>query len=564
MNLKNQSTLRTNIVKYETLKAIQKETLTVLSDTLRHSFGPRGSDSLLSKEHATNKYTKDGHSILERVIFSGPIENAIKEDVVDITRHIVKTVGDGTTSAVLMAKAVFDGLLSIANTGRLKPSEISKIFKETVEIITAKIKESGREATLDDIYKIALVSTNQNETVAKQIRQIYEEFGFNVYIDVSPSVSPTTHVRYYDGMTLARGIEEDCFYNTSDNKCIIDDPEIYVFEDPIDTPEMIALFDAIIKKNMSQNEHIPTVILATKLSRDMSAFIDNLTKIMTSTPMGQRPPFAIVTNIYDNDQLSDIARMCGAKPITKYIDPLIQKTEIENGNAPTPQTIGNFAGCCQQFDGDAKRSKFVEPDLMKDAVGEYTQEFKSLLHFLETTKAALEETGGSMTEIGRLKRRINSLKCNLVEFVVGGVSASERDNVRDLVEDAVLNCRSAAIHGVGFGANYSGLVAADACVSDKNFPADNKAMARVILHAYCEVSAILYDLGDSSNFSSESLQKGCPKNIMTGEYDFNVLASIETDCAILEAISKIITIMVNCNQVILQNPLLNMYSDLEN
>lgn len=563
MNLKNQATLRTNIVKYETLKAIQQETLTVLSDTLRHSFGPRGSDSLLNKENATNKYTKDGHSILERVIFSGPIENAIKEDVVDITRHIVKTVGDGTTSAVLMAKAVFDGLLSIANNGELKPSEISKAFKETVEIVTTKIRESGREATLDDIYKIALVSTNQNVNIATQIKQIYEEFGYGVYIDVSPSVSPTTHVRYYDGMTLARGIEEDCFYNTSDNKCIIDDPEIYVFEDPIDTPEMIALFDAIIKKNMTQ-ECIPTVILATKLSRDMSACIDKLTKVMTNTPIGQRPPFAIVTNIYDNDQLSDIARMCGAKPITKYIDPLIQKTEIENGNAPTPQTIGNFSGCCQQFDGDAKRSKFVEPDLMKDSNGDFTEEFKSLLHFLETSKSALEETGGSMTEIGRLKRRINSLKCNLVEFVVGGVSASERDNVRDLVEDAVLNCRSAAVHGVGFGANYSGLVAADACAFDKSLTQTNRQMAKVILNAYQEVSAILYDLGDASNFGSESLQKGCPKNIMTGEYDFNVLSSIETDCVILEAISKIITIMVNCNQVILQNPLLNMYSDLEN
>ena len=94
----NKTTIMNNVVPKETLRPIQQNVLNILSDHLKQSFGPMGSNSVIKKENALNVYTKDGHTILKNIYFHGIIEQSIKDDIESITRHIVTTVGDGTTS----------------------------------------------------------------------------------------------------------------------------------------------------------------------------------------------------------------------------------------------------------------------------------------------------------------------------------------------------------------------------------------------------------------------------------------------------------------------------------
>ena len=100
-NIKN--TYGTNVVDKETLKKYQLSVLEKLREILIQSFGPYGSNTCIKQINALNTYTKDGYTILSNVKFTGIIEEAIRSDIETITKNIVETVGDGTTSATILS-----------------------------------------------------------------------------------------------------------------------------------------------------------------------------------------------------------------------------------------------------------------------------------------------------------------------------------------------------------------------------------------------------------------------------------------------------------------------------
>jgi chaperonin GroEL (HSP60 family) len=427
-----------------------------------------------------------------------------------------------------------------------------------------------QETTVDDIYKIAYVATNGNEKIAANIREIYREYGNNVYIDVNISNTTEDLVKTYDGMTIESGYSDSCYINQGDGTCRINNARVYVFEDPIDTPEQATFLDIIVNNNIysaENKEHlIPTVIMAPKVSKDMAAYLGQLCQYMASADIHKRPPFLLITNIYDADQFMDIATLCGAKTIKKYSDFKLQEMNIQKGLAPTPETIIDFCGLCETVEASNSKTKFIKPKLMFDENGEHTKLFKGMIEYLEAELSTAYDQGKDAKFVFSLKKRLNSLKSNMVEYLVGGVSASDRDSERDLVEDAVLNCRSAAKDGFGYGANFEGLRASNIIewhtINEKNI---NDIIAR----AYLTLTSLLYQtsgIGEvkANNLTMESLNtQKSPYNLRTGKFDKEVLSSINSDIVILETISKIVTLMFTCNQFLCPTPAHNTYVNPE-
>ena len=561
-----------NVVGKEKLRMVQLETLDFLKDCLISSFGPKGSTTTIFKDNMLTKYTKDGHSILSDIQMRGVIERSVKQDLEDITRHIVKTVGDGTTSAIILSDLIFKELMEMETTR--SPYEIVEDFKSAVEVIKKNIVIQKRETTPEDIYNIALISTNGNVEVATNLKNIYQEFGMEVFVDVAISNTTENILKSYDGMTLSSGYSDTAYINNEKGTCELRNPRIYAFEDPIDTPEMISLFERIILNNIfepavdatQQMSVIPTVIMAPHISRDMGTYMDKIITAMYEydkmDAKNIKPPFLVITNIYDTDLYYDITRMCNCKVIRKYIDPKIQEKDIVSGLAPTLENVVDFYGSCDVVVSDLSKSKFINPKLMFNEDGEYSVSFKTLVEFLENELAVAYQENEDITVTGKLKRRINSLKANMVEYLVGGVSMSDRDSLRDLVEDAVLNCRSAAVDGFGFGANYEGLRA-----SEFNRTENGIEMFDLINRAYRELSVILYktsikDEQTSIDIVEESLMRCCPYNLKTNSFDNEVLCSIQTDIVVLDAISKIITLMFTTNQFLCPDYSSNTYLSL--
>lgn len=569
-----------NIVPEQVVRGKQLDTLKIISNAIEKSFGPMGSHTAIAKPVGNSvevEYTKDGHTIVNNMVFKDTIEESVQKMITDLTHHIVKEVGDGTTSAVILAKNIFEELyynesISLSNTS---PAKIIDLFNNITNTVKDIINKESRECTLDDIYNIALISTNNNEDMAAIIKNIYEKFGMQVFIDVGTSITSENIVKAYDGMTLDTGLADMCFVNNhKDNNCSIRNPKIYVFNDPIDTPEMLGFLDAIIELNIlaayrqgSVVEPTPTVILCKTLSPDTSSYFETVCKLLNS-PGGDNVPLLIVSDIHQEDLLEDIAHMCGAPLIKKYLNPDIQKEDIDKGLAPTPETIRDFCGSADLVVSDLSKTKFINPSKMFNDEGMYSDEYNSVLSFLENELKKAQDAGEGINKIGRLKRRINSFKGNMVDLLIGGVSNSDRNNLKAAVEDAVLNCRSAAKYGVGYGANFMAFKAINSLIHNGDYAGNE--IAKIIYNAYFKLCMTLYesitgDEDEAKQIVLDTLSNDCPLNIRTNEYDKNVLSSIRSDIVILDTVSRILTLMFTCNQYLVPTPAHNIYlSEIEN
>lgn len=577
----------TNVVSEDKLKKVQERTLNLLKDFLSKTYGPMGSYTSIIKGETirtvTTDFSKDGLKVLKNIIFDSPLEMSMQAELCDICQYVVKQVGDGTTSAVILSALIYSEMLKIKETTNIPPRKLVKIFQDVVLQCQDIIKSNGREITLDDIHKICMISTNGNETISNQIKDIYEEYGFNVNIDVNISNDENTKIKIYDGLTINSGYSDPAYINNKINGTAeLHNAKVYAFQDPIDTPEMIKFLEKIVVDNIftplqEKAEMTPTVIVAPMISRDGSGLLTKLVQYLYNYDKdgmnNMKPPILIVTNISGTDEAIalDIENLCGCKYIKKYIDPAVQQHEQETGDAPTFETVHNFAGEAEMVVADNAKTKFINPKSIVDNDEAYDR----LVSYLKAEIKKATDENEDIVVVGRLKKRLNCLEANMVEFLVGGISISDRDALRDLVEDAVLNCASAAENGVGRAANFEGLSAIFKLCNEIDYDKDDYVEIKIkeaILAAYYKAAHVLYgsvvEEKDIHDIIIKSIENNEPFNVIDLfnapnlsdiEPKQDVLCSIKTDSVILDAISKIITMMVTSNQCLLQSTTLNIY-----
>lgn len=574
-----------NVVSEEKLKEVQQSTLRTLKEYLSKTYGPMGSYSAIITGSDQNTimadYSKDGLKVLKHIIFNHPIELSLQTEVRDICQHVEKNVGDGTTSAVILSSLIYDELLSIMKDHKLPPRKLVKCFQQVVDACKKEISGRAREITLEDVYKICMISTNGNEDVSKMIMKVYEDYGFNIDIDVTISNDPNTKIREYDGLTIEQGYSDPAYINNlTKGSSEIHNAKVYSFQDPVDTIEMYAYFEKIIYDNImgpasqgQMDKIVPTVIITPTIGRDGSSLLTQMVQMLyeydARSMTTQKPPILIITNLSGTTEgiALDIARLCDCKYIKKYLDPNKQKQDQEAGIAPTMETIHNFAGEAELVSADMDKTKFINPKGVitnPDALG-------SLIKFLEAEIKNGIAANADDLDIGRLKRRVRALKCNIVEFMVGGITVSDRDSLRDLVEDAVKNCASASEYGVGNAANFEGFrTVSNFIYKEEEFDIYQVAIVEALFRAYFNATRILYGTvlpeDQIDDMIVTSLESGKPYNVIDLFENGNeavpsdsVLCSIRTDIEILDAISKIITMMVTSNQCLLQSPNINIY-----
>ena len=588
-----------NIVPKDVLREVQLETIERIANALANSYGPSGSTTLIRKGDdvkgsGVTAYTKDGHSILGAIKFNKPIEMSILDDLKDITRNTVKTVGDGTTSAVILSYEIFRALNEIISdhsnfTEKAVVAELQKVVKD----ITTIIENSKQKPTIDKIYQIALTSTDGNEEVANSIREIYEQFGLGVYIDVGISNTTNHMVKTYEGLTIDGGYFNPCFINRAkDAVSELQNPNIYIFEDPIDNNYTLNLCYKIVEQNLIvpltkyntlvqqgnqteadaviANELKATAIITPTFGRDIRSQMDSIIDMMSSSKIEQRAPLTIITGMTDVDRLADLAAMTGAKTIKKYVDPEVQKSDVEKGIAPTLDNVATeFGGKAELLVADTKTTKVINPELMfvNDEEGKrvFSNDYNNLLASLEAQLAQLDTVKESATEVNVLRRRIQSLKCNMVDYLIGGVSYTDRDALKDAVEDAVLNCRSAAKEGIGYAANFEGLRAAhEVSIVTGNMSSIREAVSDAVFKAYANTVARIYvDYMAVEGIEQDDLIKKLIENNKPIDVTGNnreVLSSIKTDPTTLQAIVDIVGLMFKTNQFLCPIPDMNTYT----
>ena len=576
-----------NLVDNKALKKVQLQTLERINSIISKTAGPYGSYTMIMHQDQLTEYSKDGHKVLKNIKFFKPLEAAVHDELLGITEHVVKKVGDGTTTAVQLSYYIYKELCERTEkweSDGITPYQIISAFQKVVKIVSERIREHAKPLEIEDIKQICLISTNGNEMVAEDISNIYSQFGSDVYIQLGTSNTESSILKTYDGIILNKGFSSPSFINTNKNTVEIYKPRIYYFSDPVDTPELIQLFMTIFTKNIYEpyqngsGAYVPTVIIMPSISQDVASSLNDIEKIFYAYDQANskenKPPFCIITGINDRvDNIGDITTLCGCPLIKKYINPDVREEDIKKGSAPNIENVTEFYGTCDMVTIDMEKMKIVNPKYMFDENAEvdeygnrpFSSTYKSIISFLESQIEIESQDKNNINTLTVLKRRLHSLTANFVEYLVGGVSAADRDNVKDLVEDAILNCRSAAENGVGYGAGLEGLIASTATTPDDPIEYE---MSDIISDAYEQIMKNLYmsvmNESDAESTIEESLAVHKVYNIREKSFHANqVYTSIETDIVILEAISRIITIMYTANQALLVDPMQNAYINLD-
>lgn len=608
--------VKSNIVGKKATRIFQVETMHVLANNVLESAGPMGSLTKIIKRMASeaspnsqepiSSYTKDGHTILANIDISdsGLLCKSCKYDLFDITTNVKKKVGDGSTGATVLADIIFEKLVEYESNHSFAPRLISKKFKKAIDIVIDKIKEKSKEFTPEDAYNIAYISSNGNEEVSTVIRDIYKEFGNEVYIDVEISPDKNHAIKEIDGMSLNVGWNNPSYANTSKGNCVLSNPRIYYFKSNIDTPDQIELFAKIILNNIitpystDPRKAIPTVIVTPGLGVDAEPIMNQIFSLLRqySRPdlLGMKPPIAMITDTFEEGSTDDIVRMCDCPVIKKYINPDTMMKDRENGNAPTVETIVDWYGTAQQVAVDNVSTKFINPALMHTTKGEeriikakaegtYNENnWESLaddneivlsstyLGFISSLEAVYEQEKKNKATIdilADLQKRIYSLKSKVVEYQIGGISPRDRDAVKDSVTDAVKNCRSASKYGIGYGCLMEAFFACKElegkCIDDE-MTNDFLEIIQYSVNAYIKKLYIM-SLGLSDEKAMEYLSKNDRENgivdLSDGSISTKILSSIETDIVILDSIYRIINLMISTSQTAIPDSLLDVYTD---
>lgn len=609
--------LHDNAVSKDAARIVHLNVLKSVSEIVMRTAGPKGSTTMITRQNAYPIFSKDGKKVAESIAILGEVERGILDQLLQIVQQVVAKVGDGTTSAIRLAYLIYKELVERESELGTNPYDIIEDLQTSVDAIIEEIKKNTIEFTPEKVEDICMISTNGNTKLSKTIADIYKKYGAGVYIDLKSANVADIITKEYDGLTLNKGYSSPAFINRPNDVCELRNARIYIFKDPVDTPEMIGFFTKILydniitpfqnlqtlnklqnnpayARNMTEDkineiagntEFIPTLIMCPFLSRDMSTTMQSLETILYSFDKDQalreqKPPVAVVTDLSRNiDELFDISTLAGCKVIGKYIDESVQKADIAAGKAPTVDTVSEFYGMAEQVLIDKEKTKFINPIEMfeKDEDGNfkldgdgnriYSSTYTALVSFLKGQLEECNRLQESAVEINRLKRRLNGLTSALVELYIGGIGATDRDSVKDLADDAIRNCRSAAANGIGRGCNFEGLMA-----SRKLRYSGDKTItkyAEIINDAYYEVVLDLYntvyskqDARDELAYSMDTKKE--PVNLRSKNYDKNVYTSINTDPTILDCVTRIISVLFTSNQILVSSPVSNTYKEIAN
>ena len=278
-----------NVVNKEKLREVQKKTLSVLREYISTTFGPMASNTEIitgnNLETIDTQYSKDGLNVLKKIIFSQPLEMSIQSEIYDVAHYVEHKVGDGTTSAVILSSFVFELLALYESMNDIPPRRLEGDLKACVDKLKSMILENRKEITIEDVYNIAMVSTNGNKRVSTDLQDLYKSYGFNLDVTVGLSNNTDTKIKIYDGISINEGYSDPVYINNKvSNSADIHEAKVYHFVDPIDTPEMVTFLETIIETNIvepmnSAEDYTPTVILCPKISRDVSPLLAKIVEI---------------------------------------------------------------------------------------------------------------------------------------------------------------------------------------------------------------------------------------------------------------------------------------------
>ena len=462
-----------------------------LADAVTTTLGPKGRYVALQRSYGAPTITNDGVSVAKEIELKDPIENMGAQLVKEVATKTNDTVGDGTTTATLLAQVIVnEGLRNVA--AGANPIAIRRGIDKAVDAVVAEMKDSAMEiSTKQQIASVGTISAGDPE-IGEKISDAMEVVGKDGVITVDESQTFGIDIDTVEGMQFDKGYISPYFATNNDNMTAeLDNPYILMTDQKISNiQDILPILEAVSKQGA------PLLIIAEDVDGEA------LATLILNKLRGTLNIAAVKAPGYGDRRkrmLEDIAILTGGQVAMKELG--VQLTDV------TAEMLGRAKSVKITKDN----TTIVGGAGSKDAIEERVSQIKNEI---ENTTSDFDKE--------KLQERLAKLSGGVAVIKVGAATEVDLKEIKHRIEDALQATRAAVEEGIVAGGGVAFLAAAPALDSVKTSDPDEKIGVDIIRKALeAPVKTIASNAGYEGSVVVEkikSLPKGQGLDSATGNY----------------------------------------------
>ena len=404
----------------------------IMAEAVKATLGPKGRNVVIDKKFGSPTITKDGVTVAKEVELKDPYENMGAQMIKEVASKTSDVAGDGTTTATVLAQAIFrEGLKNV--TAGANPMGLKRGIEQAVEKVVEELKKMSK-TTKDkkEIAQVATIAANNDKTIGNLIAEAMEKVGKDGVITVEEAKAMETTLEVVEGMQFDRGYLSPYFVTDPERmETVLEDAIILIHEKKISVmKDMLPLLEQVARSGK------PFLIIAEEVEGEaLATLVVNKLRGTLSCCAVKAPGFGDRRKA----MLQDIATLTGGKAITEDLGIKLENIKLE----------------------DLGRAKKVVVDKDNTTIIEGAGSAKEIEGRIKQIRAQIEETTSDYDR-EKLQERLAKLAGGVAVIKVGAATETEMKEKKARVEDALNATRAAVEEGVVPGGGVALLRAAKA------------------------------------------------------------------------------------------------------
>ena len=434
-----------------------------LANAVKVTLGPKGRNVVIQKSFGAPHITKDGVSVAKEIELENAFENMGAQLVKEVAQKTNEDAGDGTTTATVLAQAIYREGAKLVAAGH-NPMDLKKGIDLATEKVISYLKESSKEIkTTEEIAQVGSISANNDIEIGKMIADAMEKVGKEGVITIEESKTADTFSEVVEGMQFDRGYLSPYFVtNTEKMQVEFDNPIVLITDKKISSmKELLPLLEKAVQTSK------PLLILAEDIEGEaLTTLVVNKLRGTLNVAAVKAPGFGDRRK----EMLKDIAILTGGTVISEELGMSLETADLSH------------LGTAKKITIDKENTTIV------DGAGEQ----KAVDDRVSAIKAQIAETTSDYDR-EKLQERLAKLAGGVAVLYVGAPTESEMKEKKDRVEDALNATRAAVEEGiiVGGGAAlaHATNALADFVTGNEEYDFGVRIVARAIEEPLRQISA---------------------------------------------------------------------------
>ena len=389
-----------------------------LADTVKVTLGPRGRNVVLGRKFGAPLVTKDGVTVAKDIELKDRYENMGAQMVKEVASKTNDLAGDGTTTATVLAQAIYrEGIKNVA--AGANPMDLKRGIDRAVEVVVEELKKLSKPVkSKKEQEQVATISANSDREIGKLIAESMEKVGKDGVVTVEEAKSMKTELEFVEGMQFDRGYLSPYFVTNPDRmEAVLEDPLILIHEKKISAlRELVPVLEQVAREGKS------LLIIAEDVEGEaLATLVVNKIRGTIKVCAVKAPAFGDRRRAI----MGDVATLTGGKAITEDLGIKLENVKIED------------LGRAKKIVIDKENTTIVQGSGAKKAIEARIKQIKTQID--ETTSDYDKE---------KLQERLAKMAGGVAVIRVGAATETEMKEIKARVEDALNSTKAAIEEGI--------------------------------------------------------------------------------------------------------------------